>query len=102
VWSLAGRVPRLDVVRSGPVRHLAFNAGGTQLATGCLDGRLLVLDPDSGRVHVDATCHQRPFALALAGDCSRLVTLQDDGAFAVWDLTAAQPGRRGNLQEAMP
>ena len=102
VWSLAGRVPRLDVVRSGPVRHLAFNAGGTQLATGCLDGRLLVLDPDSGRVHVDATCHQRSFALALAGDCSRLVTLQDDGAFAVWDLTAAQPGRRGNLQEAVP
>ncbi|GAA2199801.1 CHAT domain-containing protein [Sinomonas flava] len=102
VWSLAGRVPLLDVVRSGPVRHLVFNAGGTQLATGCLDGRLLVLDPDSGRVHVDATCHQRPFALALAGDCSRLVTLQDDGAFAVWDLTAAQPGRRGNLQEALP
>jgi hypothetical protein len=102
VWSLTGPGPRLDVVRSGAVRHLAFNGNGSQLAVGCVSGRIIVLDPDSGRVHVEAGGRDRAFALALASDCSRLAALYDDGTLAIWDLASQRPGAEGRLQEAVP
>lgn len=89
VWSLAGPAPRLDVVRSGDVGHLAFNGTGSQLAASCVDGRLLVLDPDSGRIWVAVECRDRVRALALAADCSSLAALEDDGTVTLWHLAAS-------------
>jgi WD40 repeat protein len=76
-----------------PVLAIQFSPDGLWIAAGREDGRVLVLDAKTGKVHLTLSLHSHPVhGLAFshpdvaAGASSWLASGAEDGSIAVWDL----------------
>ncbi len=72
---------------TGGVMAVAFNADGSRLATGSLDGTVRIWDPSSGEQLVVLRGHYATVvSVAFSPDGSRLASVGVEGVVRVWAL----------------
>jgi WD40 repeat protein len=91
VWKLAADTPVKNLAHPNIVNAVAFNPAGTQLATGCHDGRLRIFDVAKGTVvreiqaHVTAPQPSAIYCLSWSGDGKQIVTGSYDHSLKLWN-----------------
>nr|WEX98180.1 coronin 2B [Laodelphax striatellus] len=91
LWDV-GKGEALNVIDCHPdvIYSLSFNKDGSRLATTCKDKKLRIIDPRSGYVISEGTCHAgtRSSKVAYLGGSGRLVTTgfarYSDRQIAIW------------------
>ncbi|MHB1424443.1 MAG: WD40 domain-containing protein [Gemmataceae bacterium] len=91
VWKFATDAPTKNFPHPNIVDVVAFNPAGTQLATGCHDGRVRIFDVAKGTVvreiqaHVTAPQPSAVYCLAWSGDGKQIVSGSYDRSLKLWD-----------------
>jgi WD40 repeat protein len=96
VWRYAGAAPTKNFPHPNLVDCVAFSPDGTQLATGCHDGRLRTFDIAKGAVLRDIAAHVMPmpsaiYCLAWSPDGKSLVTGSYDHTLKIWNAADGKP-----------
>ncbi len=95
VWKLAAEAPVKNFGHPNLVDSVAFSPDGTQLATGCHDGRVRVFDVTKGTVLKDLAAHVMPMPAAVYGvawspDGKRLISTSYDHSLKLWDVAGGK------------
>ncbi len=95
VWKLAAEAPVKNFPHPNLVDSVAFSPDGTQLATGCHDGRVRIFDVAKGAVVKDLAAHVMPaassvYCVAWSADGKRLVSSSLDRSLKVWDVAGGK------------
>ncbi len=91
VWRHAGDAPTKVFAHPNLVDCVAFSPDGTQLATGCHDGRLRIFDVAKGQQLRDIAAHVAPptaaaiYCLAWTADGKRIVSGSYDRSLKLWN-----------------
>jgi WD40 repeat protein len=92
VWKFAGDTPTKNFPHPNIVDVVAFNPAGTQLATGCHDGRVRIFDMAKGTVLREIQAHIGPmnqpsavYCLAWSADGKQLVSGSFDRSLKLWN-----------------
>ncbi|HKB02681.1 MAG TPA: protein kinase, partial [Gemmataceae bacterium] len=93
LWEVPpGRGAVLPPLHTGPVRHLAFAAGGKVLLSAGSDGQLVRWDPVTGRSIGSPLRHRGAInGLAVSRDGAVAATTSADKTARVWDVLAGKP-----------
>lgn len=90
-WKLAADAPVKNLPHPNLVDVVAFNPAGTQLATGCHDGRLRIFDVAKGTVvreiqaHVTAPQPSAIYCLAWSSDGKQIISGSYDHSLKMWN-----------------
>jgi WD40 repeat protein len=91
VWKLAADTPAKNLPHPNIVDVVAFHPSGTQLATGCHDGRVRIYDVAKGIVvreiqaHVTTPQPSAVYCLAWSGDGKQIVSGSYDHSLKLWN-----------------
>jgi WD40 repeat protein len=91
VWKLSADTPTKTFQHPNLVDAVAFSPDGTQLATGCHDGRLRIFDVAKGaqareiQAHVTQPQPSAIYCLAWSGDGKQVVTGSYDHSLKLWN-----------------
>jgi WD40 repeat protein len=91
VWKLSTDTPTKSFQHPNLVDAVAFNPDGTQLATGCHDGRLRIFDVAKGalsreiQAHVTQPQPSAIYCLAWSGDGKQIVSGSYDHSLKLWN-----------------
>jgi WD40 repeat protein len=90
MWRYAGDTPTKNFPHPNLVDCVAFSPDGTQLATGCHDGRLRIFDIPKATQVRDIAAHAMPmpasiYCLAWTVDGKRLITGSYDRSVKLWN-----------------
>jgi WD40 repeat protein len=91
VWKLASDTPVKNLQHPNIVDVVAFNPAGTQLATGCHDGRVRLFDVAKGTVvreiqaHVTQPQPSAVYCLAWSSDGKQIVSGSYDRSLKLWN-----------------
>jgi WD40 repeat protein len=92
VWKFAADTPTKNFGHPNLVNAVAFNPAGTQLATGCHDGRVRIFDVAKGaqireiQAHVTAPQPSAVYCLAWSGDGKQIVSGSYDHSLKLWNV----------------
>jgi WD40 repeat protein len=91
VWKYAGEAPTKNFGHPNLVDAVAFSPDGTQLATGCHDGRVRIIDVAKGQVVKDLAAHVAPmpasvYCVAWSPDGKQLVSGSYDKTLKLWNV----------------
>jgi WD40 repeat protein len=90
-WKLAADTPLKNFGHPNIVNAVAFNPAGTQLATGCHDGRVRIFDVAKGNVireiqaHVTQPQPSAVYCLAWSADGKQIVSGSYDHSLKLWN-----------------
>jgi WD40 repeat protein len=95
VWKLAAEAPVKNFAHPNLVDSVAFSPDGTQLATGCHDGRVRIFDVAKGAVLKDLAAHVMPmpssvYCVAWSPDGKRVVSSSYDHSLKIWDVAGGK------------
>jgi WD40 repeat protein len=91
VWKFAADTPTKNFQHPAIVDVVAFNPAGTQLATGCHDGRVRIFDVAKGSVVREIQAHvvmNKPsavYCLAWTADGKQLISGSEDRSLKLWN-----------------
>ena len=91
VWKFAGDTPAKNLPHPNLVDAVSFNPDGTQLATGCHDGRVRIFDVAKGTVvreiqaHVTMPQPSAVYCLAWSADGKSIVSGSFDRSLKLWN-----------------
>jgi WD40 repeat protein len=91
VWKFAGDTPAKNLPHPNLVDAVSFNPAGTQLATGCHDGRVRIFDVAKGTVvreiqaHVTMPQPSAVYCLAWSADGKSIVSGSFDRSLKMWN-----------------
>ena len=91
VWNIGTGTP-INIIECHPdvIYSMSFNRDGSLLATTCKDKQLRIVEPRTGRVIKEGTCHvgSKASKVVYLGDTGRLFTTgfsrQSDRQYALW------------------
>jgi WD40 repeat protein len=92
VWKVAADTPVKNFGHPNLVDVVAFNPAGTQLATGCHDGRVRIFDVAKGNVvreivaHVAMNVPSAVYCLAWSADGKQLISGSYDHSLKLWNV----------------
>jgi WD40 repeat protein len=94
-WKLASESPVRNFAHPNSVNALAYNAQGTQLVTGCSDGRVRIFDLAKGTVVRDIIAHptqnlQSIYCVAFSPDGKQVVSGSIDQTLKLWDASTGK------------
>jgi WD40 repeat protein len=89
IWVMKKNSNQIPELRhDGPVRHVAWRADSTLLATASDDGTARVWTPTGGQVSIERGHTASVTSAAFNPDGQLLVTASEDGTARVWDVTS--------------
>jgi WD40 repeat protein len=106
VWKFAADTPTKNFQHPAIVDVVAFNPAGTQLATGCHDGRVRIFDVAKGSVVREIQAHvvmNKPsavYCLAWTADGKQLISGSEDRSLKLWNAADGKMVREFKAYEA--
>lgn len=96
VWKLASPTPTRNFPHPNSVDAVAFQPGGSLLASGCHDGKVRLFDLVKNAqvkeitAHVKGNVQNTIYTIAFSGDGKQLVTSSLDNSLKLWDVASGQ------------
>jgi WD40 repeat protein len=92
-WKTPSEGPTKNFGHPNLVDAVAFNPAGTQLATGCHDGKLRIFDLAKGQAIKEINAHPTPmttaiYCIAWSADGKQILTGGQDRSLKLWDAAA--------------
>jgi WD40 repeat protein len=92
-WKLAAAGPTKNFGHPNLVDAVAFNPTGTQLATGCHDGKVRIFEVAKGAVVREINAHVQPkaepvYCVAWSSDGKQVLSGSNDHSMKLWDAAS--------------